>query len=99
MAEVIQVDYDQLSQVAAKFATESQNVAELLQKVRAGMQSLEDGGWIGRGADSFFAEMDGVLLPAVQRLERALDQASQNAGRISQQMRQAEEDAQGLFNG
>lgn len=93
MAEEIRADYDQLEQIAGRFANQSQAVAQTLQKVLGSMGPLEDGGWIGRGADSFFAEMNAVVLPAVERLQELLDEASRTTRDSSQIMKQAEEEA------
>jgi len=98
MADKVQADYEQLEQVSSQFANQSQVVQELMQKVRGSMQQLEDGGWIGRGADSFFSEMQSVLFPAVQRLESSLNDAASITKQIAQNMQQAEQDAQSLFS-
>lgn len=98
MADKVQADYEQLGQVSSQFANQSQLVQELMQKVRSSMQQLEDGGWIGRGADAFFSEMQSVLFPAIQRLESSLNDASSITKQIAQNMEQAEQDAQSLFS-
>jgi WXG100 family type VII secretion target len=98
MADKVQADYEQLGQVSSQFANQSQLVQELMQKVRSSMQQLEDGGWIGRGADAFFSEMQSVLFPGIQRLESALNDASSITKQIAQNMEQAEQDAQSLFS-
>jgi len=97
MADKVQADYEQLGQVSSQFANQSQVIQELLQKVRSSVQQLEDGGWIGRGADSFFSEMQSVVFPAIQRLESSLNDASSTTKQIAQNMQQAEQDAQSLF--
>lgn len=97
MAEEIRADYDQLEQIASRFANQSQAVSQTLQKVQGSMGPLEDGGWIGRGADSFFAEMNGVVLPATQRLLEVLDEASRTVREISQKLKTAEEEASAPF--
>lgn len=97
MADEIRANYDELEQVASRFNGQSQSVEEMLQKVRGAMEKLADGGWIGRGADAFFAEMEGEVLPAVKRLVEALGNAAQTTGQIAQDMQQAEEEASSLF--
>ncbi len=93
MADEIQADYDKLGQVASKFANQAQATSDMTRKVRAAMQKLEQGGWMGRGADSFFKEMNGVVLPALKRMETALQTGSQVSKEISQKMRTAEDEA------
>lgn len=97
MADEIRADYDRLEQVANQFANQSQAVGQMLQKVRGSMDPLEGGGWIGRGSDAFFAEMNDEVLPASQRLQEALDEASRVTKQIIQTVKQAEEEASSPF--
>lgn len=96
MAEVIRGDYDQLEQIAAKFANQADEIQDLLQRVRAGQDKLKDG-WIGRGSDAFFSEMERVVVPATTRLQQALTTANQVTKAISQVLETAENEASGLF--
>ncbi len=97
MADEIRADYDQLQDIASRFANQAQVIQEMLQNVRSHMQPLEDGGWIGRGSDAFFSEMNDEVLPATERLQKALEEASRVTNQIAQTIRQAEEEASGLF--
>jgi len=96
MSDEIKADYDQLEQVAAGFMNEAQAIEQMLQSVRGGMDKLQDA-WIGRGSDAFFAEMQDEVVPAVQRLHDALNDASQVTKEISQTMQQADEEASSPF--
>jgi WXG100 family type VII secretion target len=98
MAEEIRANYEELDQAANRFAGQSQVVQQMLQKVQSSLGNLENGGWIGEGANAFFGEMHGQLLPASQRLQQALDEANQVTRQIMQKMRQAEEEARSLFS-
>lgn len=97
MTDEIRADYDQLEQIANRFVNQSEAVSQTLQKVKASLGPLEDGGWIGRGADSFFAEMNGEVLPATQRLQDVLSEASQVVREIMQRFKQAEEEGCARF--
>jgi WXG100 family type VII secretion target len=97
MSDEIRADYDQLENVASRFANQSQTIQQLLQKVNGSMDKLEDGGWIGRGSDAFFQEMHSEVLPASQRLQAVLGQANQVARTIIQTIQQAEEEASSPF--
>jgi WXG100 family type VII secretion target len=97
MADEIRADYDQLEQVANKFAQQAQEIQQMLQKVRGSMQKLENGGWIGRGSDAFFNEMNGEVLPASLRLQQALGEANRSVKDIMQTVYQAEEEASSVF--
>jgi len=97
MSDEIRADYDQLEQVASRYANQSQAIQQMLQKVRGSMDKLEDGGWIGRGSDAFFQEMHSEVLPAVQRLQDVLDEASQVTKAIVALVKGAEEEASSVF--
>ena len=97
MADEIRADYDKLGQVATRFANESHAIQEMLRKVKQAMDKLEHGGWIGRDADAFFHEMHDTVLPAVQRLDKALESGSHVTKEIVQRVRQAEEEASSPF--
>lgn len=98
MSEEIRADYDELKTVVSRFAAQSQSVEELQQKVRSAMEKLEDGGWMGLGADAFFAEMQGVVLPAVGRLIEALADASRTTNEIATTVQNAEQEASAPFH-
>ena len=93
MGDEIRADYEQLEDVASRFANQSQVIQQMLEKVRSSMSKLEDGGWIGRGSDAFFQEMNSEVLPASLRLQEVLDEASQVTRAIVQIVQQAEDEA------
>lgn len=97
MADEIRADYDRLEKVASRFANQSQEIQQMLQKVRGSMEPLESGGWIGRGSDAFFSEMQSEVLPATERLQQAMDEANRVTNQIVQTIRQAEEEAGSPF--
>ncbi|HMQ51231.1 MAG TPA: WXG100 family type VII secretion target [Anaerolineae bacterium] len=93
MAEEIRADYEQLETIASQFAKQAQAIQQMLQKVQKSMDELENDGWIGRGSDAFFAEMQGEVLPASNRLHDALEEASRVTKEIIQTVQQAEDEA------
>jgi WXG100 family type VII secretion target len=97
MADEVRADYEQLEQVATRFANQSEETQQMLEKVRSSMQQLEDGGWIGDAADDFFSEMHSLVLPASRRLQTALDEANRVTKDIVQTIQQAEEEASSRF--
>jgi WXG100 family type VII secretion target len=97
MSDEIRADYEQLQQLASRFSQQSQSVQQMLQRVRSSMGKLESGGWIGRGSDAFFSEMQREVLPASERLRQALDEASRTTQNIVSTVRQAEEEASSRF--
>lgn len=96
---IIQADYDQLEQVAARLGQQSEQSAALLTAVRQCAERLIQEGWSGRGSAAFAAELGDELLPALQRMIAALDAGQGIVGEISALMRAAEEEAARLFQG
>jgi WXG100 family type VII secretion target len=93
----IQADYDELNGIANQFAQEASSTEQLTNQIMSLVGELEGGGWIGRGADSFYAEMHDLVEPGLQRLARALEDASSAIKQINNVMSQAEHEASSLF--
>jgi WXG100 family type VII secretion target len=96
MADEIKAVYDELETVASRFNNQSEAIQQMYQYIRNSMQNLEDG-WIGRGSDAFFSEMESEVLPATQRLQNALEEASRVTKEIIQVVQQADEEASAPF--
>jgi len=92
MADEIRVNYDQLRQVAARFSTRANATQQTQQRVQRSMNQLQPA-WTGRGSQAFFAEMNGEVLPALQRLTEALRRAHDVTLQVSQVFQAAEDDA------
>jgi WXG100 family type VII secretion target len=97
MAEKTECNYDELQQLTKMLQKEAEEMNQLLSQTRGKADALHGDGWIGRGADKFFAEMQQLILPSMTRLVNALNQASQSANQISEIYRQAEDEAQNGF--
>lgn len=61
------------------------------------METLQRGDWIGEGADKFYQEMESQVLPAMERLHRALDQGARTAKQMDRVMEDAEVEAARLL--
>jgi WXG100 family type VII secretion target len=97
LPDQIQANYDELQQVSSQFNNCSQAIEALQQKIRGSYAKLADKGWIGKGAEAFFDEMESKIFPTQQRLQQALEKAGQTTGQIAQNVKQAEEEASSLF--
>jgi WXG100 family type VII secretion target len=93
----VQANYDELVNIANQFAQEAASMEQLLNKVQSLVGDLQNGGWIGRGANSFFSEMHDLVFPGMQKLNRALEDAGSATKQISNIMSQAEHEASSLF--
>lgn len=97
MSVEIRADYDQLQQVATRFENQAEAIGAMLQEVRSSMQKLADGGWIGRGANAFFLEMEEKVLPSTEALQQSLADSARTTQIVSNVIREAEEEASTLF--
>lgn len=95
MADTVQVDYQGLRSVAQKFEEQHQKMHRLAHELTHTVQNLKRGGWISDAANDFYRDMDNVLLPRLNRLERALHSSAKTAEEIGRIMRGGEEEATG----
>ena len=98
MNELIQAAYGRLEAIAGRFGTQSEAVQQLRHAVQRQSQRLRVT-WEGEGAAAFNAEMERVVLPAIQRLIQALSAAAATTRQIVASLREAEEQAAALFRG
>lgn len=99
MADHVEIDYDQMAHIGQACDQQSQEAEQMLRAIASQVDNLRAGGWIGQGADAFFAEMDDLLLPALNRLVAALQNASDVVRAIAYQFGEAEQEAARLFSG
>ena len=97
MAEQIQVNYEALEQIENKFAQLANEVQEMAGKIKSRDNNLRQGGWVGRGSDAFYREMDDLVMPAIGRLREALQEGGQALNRVARIFGEAEEEGQGGF--
>jgi WXG100 family type VII secretion target len=90
-------DYDGLTNVAKIFAGQAQTSRQSSQRLKRQVEQLRSGDWAGKGAKSFYQEMDSVVLPAYRRLEEAMSGADQILKRVSKAIHDAEDEATRLF--
>lgn len=93
----VQADYDDLARISQQFAQQASESEQTMHRIESCMQELQGGGWIGRGAQSFYQEMEDEVLPGLNRLCQALEDGASTIRRISDVLRQAEEEAAGTF--
>ncbi len=87
------------SKIQCHYADLNNAAQQLLRTVQNYVQQLQGGAWRGKGANTFYAELDCEVLPCVQRLISALRDASSATQRIGQLLEQAEREAGALFMG
>lgn len=99
MVKVIRAQYDGLREVARVFAHHADLSVALTFQVEGLIDQLQGGAWRGVGAEGFYAEMGELVLPAMRKLEDALQFARDSTLTIIEIMQAAEEDAAALFRG
>lgn len=98
MNDIVQVDYEELESVAARFHQQSGAVEQQMHgSLLRAYNGLRDGGWVGRGAEAFFAEMDNEALPAVRRLVEVLSSASETTRQVAGIFQHADQEASAPF--
>lgn len=98
-ADIIQANYEELETIATRFGHWADCNVEMSGRVRQGIEKLRHGDWIGKGSEAFFKEMDGEVLPALNRLTLALQQSEDVVNEIIFILREAEEEAASVFRG
>ncbi len=98
-ASKIQCHYADLNNAAQQFTRQSEGTQQLLRTVQTCLQQLQGGAWRGKGANTFYAELEREVLPGVERLISALRNASSATQRIGQLLEQTEREVGALFMG
>jgi WXG100 family type VII secretion target len=96
-AQQVRADYDQLKDISSMFNNEAQACQNTNRSLKSLIEQLKGGDWIGRGADQFYKEMESEVMPAMGKLQKAMDEAGRITREIAQVMRQAEEETSGWF--
>lgn len=96
-ADTVQVSYEELEQIIRWFESCADDTHALIRRVENQINTLESGGWIGIGADKFYAEIYDLVLPGVYRLMDALNEAGNTTHELHDLYASAEEDAGNLI--
>jgi WXG100 family type VII secretion target len=86
-----------MSAIVKSFRTEQQEIEALYKQTKSKVESLHNNQWVGQGAEKWFSEMEGQVLPAVQRLIRALDYAGDTAQKIHETIHKHDEETKSFF--
>jgi WXG100 family type VII secretion target len=87
----IRFQYDDIEQIARKFRHLNDSAEDVLRRVLYCLDQMENGVWIGRGADEFRDELEDIVIPAVRRLAAVLGDTAWTLDKSSDIMREAEE--------
>lgn len=98
MADLFQVQYEELKKIQSQIDAEANNIMQIQKQITGQVNALRSGMWVGDSANAFYTEMDGLILPGIDRLQQALSRFSQEVNRIHTNISQAEQTARGRFN-
>jgi WXG100 family type VII secretion target len=94
----VRADYELLGLIAQNFGVAGESAAQSLRAIKQQQQTLEGGDWLGAGAKAFYQEMNGSVVPSLQRLAAAMQAAKTTTLAISRDMKQAEDAAAAVLN-
>ena len=95
---VVRADYDALKSMSQSFGQNATEARQSLQRLKSQMDALQSGDWVGQGAAAFYGEMNGTVVPTLNRLVKAMEEAQRITLQISQIMKSAEDEAAGYLN-
>jgi WXG100 family type VII secretion target len=98
-SSVVRADYDALKRTSQSFGQNANEARQSLQRLRGQMETLQNGDWLGAGANAFYGEMNETVVPTLGRLVKALDEAQRLTLQIGQLMKAAEDEAASYLNG
>lgn len=97
MMSLLQVNYDDLMQISKLFRDDGDDLAQVYSRLRKEMQALQHD-WVGEAAETFFAEMEEVLLPALKRAYEAMYFSNDVTRKIVKLIHDADEETGSYFN-
>lgn len=97
-ARLRRVNYDEMNAIVKSFRTEQQEIEALLKQTKGKVDALHNNQWVGQGSEKWFSEMEGQVLPAMQRLIRALGYAGDTAEKIHQVIHRHDEECKPFMN-
>ena len=97
MAGTTKVNYDEMQALIKSLQGEEEEIKMLLSQTKGKVETLHGNQWVGQGADKFFGEMEGTVLPKMGKLVYALNVASHVAQQIVNTIHQADEETKGFF--
>jgi WXG100 family type VII secretion target len=97
MANRFRGHYAQLNSIANIFLNQGVEVTVALHNLRARQEQLEHGDWQGDAADKFYAEMNGDVRPALQKLANALAEAAIITKKIARITKDTEDTSSKVF--
>ena len=96
-SDTIRGEFDGLANLAKIFARQAQSAQRTRSRLKGQVETLRSGGWLGKGANAFYREMDERLLPAFAQLEQAMSGADQLLRKVDKLLHDTEDDVTRIF--
>ena len=96
--ESVSLNYDVMQDIVKTLQNEEAELRQLLGQTKSKVEALHGNQWVGKGADQFFSEMEGEVLPAMGKMVYALDVAGNVAKQIMSIIHAADEETKNYFN-
>lgn len=93
----LQVHYGDLNNASAMLAQEAQHVTEMMTKINQRTEELRGGEFVGQASNSFYNEVEHVLLPGMKKLIQSLEDTSNLMKQLNSLFANAEQQAGNLF--
>jgi WXG100 family type VII secretion target len=93
----IRAHYNDLQQASQAFNNEAHTIGSMYNQLKGRTEDLHGKGWQGLGSDAYFREMEGTVLPAIKRLEAALNSMGSTIKQVHDIFHNAESDVNQLF--
>jgi WXG100 family type VII secretion target len=93
----IRFSYDEVKTIGSSFRNQEEEVKKTIGKLKNQTDKLREGDWIGEGATKFYSVMDGELLPALDRLQKAMAESGKVSDQLSQIFKDGEQGIEALW--
>lgn len=97
MADRFRGHYGQLKDIAKSFGDQASEVGNMISNLKSKQQDLEGGGWKGDAANKFYAEMNGPVYKALNKLQNAMSEANSITTKIAKITKDAEDNSSKVF--
>lgn len=94
---LFKIMFDQTSQVNKNFAQLSSDITQMNGKLKAAHAQLEGKDWVGVGAEQFNRDMNDTLMPALDRLAKAMQAGADHIGKAEKIMHKADDDQKSIW--
>jgi WXG100 family type VII secretion target len=96
MANEIQIQYDQLRQIARQCDARGDELKRVFESLKSQVEELRQKGWKSPTASTFYQEMDEDILKGMERAHLAMAAAQTVINGVAQAFQAAEQEAEGF---